>query len=101
MEQIGIKLRKLREDRGLLLRQVAAQLEIDPSLLSKIERNEKRATREQIIFLESLFETRPNELLIQYLSDRMIQALNSEPSIALQVVEVVESRFNQLIQLED
>ena len=38
---IGKKLRELREQKGLLLRQVAASLEVDTAYISKMERGEK------------------------------------------------------------
>lgn len=39
----GEVIKKLREDNGLPLRKVAAHLDIDPSTLGKIERNERSA----------------------------------------------------------
>jgi cytoskeletal protein RodZ len=39
MNTFGGYLRGLRESKGLPLRKVAAQLDIDTSILSKIERN--------------------------------------------------------------
>jgi len=39
VKKIGQVLRELRESKGLLLRQVGAELSIDPTILSKIERN--------------------------------------------------------------
>ena len=58
----GQIIRELREGKELLVRQVAALLEIDPSLLSKIERGDKRATRDQISLLSSILEVNENEL---------------------------------------
>lgn len=46
MNYLGIKLRQLRESQGLLLRQVAAEMDIDTALLSKIERGDRRANKE-------------------------------------------------------
>jgi transcriptional regulator with XRE-family HTH domain len=51
MKTLGEKLRELRENSALLLREVAAKLEVDPSLLSKIERGDKRATWEQVVMV--------------------------------------------------
>ena len=45
MKSFGDYLRKAREDKGLPLRKVAAALDIDTSIMSKIERNERRATK--------------------------------------------------------
>ena len=43
--------KKIREEQGLLQRQLAAVLEIDTPLFGKIERGERRAKREQAIKL--------------------------------------------------
>lgn len=43
------KIRQLREQNGLLQRKVAAALDIDAGLYSKIERGERPAKREQVI----------------------------------------------------
>ena len=42
----GSEIREFREKKELLFRQVAALIEVDPSLVSKIERGDKRPTRE-------------------------------------------------------
>jgi len=46
MKTFGEYLRKSRENQGLFLRKVVAALDIVTSILSKIERNERRATIE-------------------------------------------------------
>jgi cytoskeletal protein RodZ len=48
MKTFGEYIRKSREELGLPLRKVAAALDIDTSILSKIERNERRATIKMI-----------------------------------------------------
>lgn len=45
MDSFGEYLREQRENIGLPLRKVAAELDIDTSILSKIERNEREATK--------------------------------------------------------
>lgn len=45
----GDKIKELREEQGLLQRQLAASLEIDTPMFSKIERGDRRAKREQVI----------------------------------------------------
>ena len=41
----GEKLKELREAKGLVQRQVAAELEVDTAYVSKLENNEKPASR--------------------------------------------------------
>lgn len=66
----GEILRENREKKGLLLRQVAAQLDIDTAILSKIERSERKATKEQIIKLAGILDLNEEDLLVHYLSEK-------------------------------
>jgi len=45
----GERIKELRESKDLLQRQLAATLEIDTPMFSKIERDERRAKREQVV----------------------------------------------------
>ena len=47
----GKKIRELRDEQGVLQRQLAALLEIDTPMFSKIERGDRRAKREHLIKL--------------------------------------------------
>ncbi len=64
-------IRKLREEKKLPLRKVASLLDIDQSFLSKIERNERKTTKEQVIRLAKIYKVIEKELLIQYYSDKV------------------------------
>jgi transcriptional regulator with XRE-family HTH domain len=67
MKSFGEYIRKSREDKGLPLRKVAAALDIDTSILSKIERNERRATTEMIPILAESLEKSEKEIEIQFI----------------------------------
>ncbi|KAA6306327.1 hypothetical protein EZS27_042018 [termite gut metagenome] len=45
----GDRIKQLREEQQLLQRQLAATLEIDTPMYSKIERGDRRAKRKQVI----------------------------------------------------
>jgi len=68
---IGKQLRELREQKGLLLRQVAAFLEVDTAFISKIERGEKNIKKEHIIKLADIYQTDQNQLLVLWLADQV------------------------------
>lgn len=72
MNKFGGTLRESRESQGLLLRQVAAQLETDTAHISKLERGERRVKREQVIRLAILFNTNSKGLLIIKLFHRFL-----------------------------
>lgn len=92
MLSIGEQIRKLREDQGLPLRKVAAELDIDQSILSKIERGERKASKEQIIMIAKIFNVDEKELLINYLSDRVLYNLKDEV-LAIDVLKVAEKKI--------
>lgn len=89
MKSLGEKLRELRDARGLLLREVAAQLEVDPSLLSKIERGDKRATREQVVQMARMYKADENDLMVSYLSERVVYQVEDE-DLAIEALKVAE-----------
>jgi transcriptional regulator with XRE-family HTH domain len=74
----GERIKELRESQGLLQRQLAANLEIDTPMFSKIERGERPAKREQVIALAKLLNANEDELLIIWLSDKIIENVGDE-----------------------
>lgn len=95
MKTFGETIRSLREARGMLLREVAAALQIDPSLLSRIETGEKRAIRDQVIQLAKILKADENELLVNYLSDKIVYELIDE-ELALEAMEAAEQKIAYL-----
>jgi transcriptional regulator with XRE-family HTH domain len=79
MNLLGGKIRTIRESKSLLLRQVAAYLEIDTALISKIERGERRLTREQVIKLAKFYNVTDEKLLTLWLSDKLLDTIENEP----------------------
>ena len=79
MNLLGEKIRTIRESKSLLLRQVAAHLEIDTALISKIERGERRLTREQVIKLAKFYNVTDEELLTLWLSDKLLHTIENDP----------------------
>jgi transcriptional regulator with XRE-family HTH domain len=71
----GNTIRDIRTHMRLPIRKVAAHLDIDPSTLSKIERNERSANKNMVGKLAELFKIDYNELLIAYLSDKVASDL--------------------------
>ena len=74
----GKKIRELRDDNGVLQRQLAALLEIDTPMFSKIERGDRRAKREQVIKLAEYFHQDEKEMLTLWLADKFIDAVEDE-----------------------
>jgi transcriptional regulator with XRE-family HTH domain len=91
----GEYLRKLRKDAGLPLRKVATQLDIDPSLLGKIERNTRPPNRQIIKRLAEIFDQNENYLLSEYLSDQIAYKILEEKG-DLEVLKVAEQKIEYL-----
>lgn len=88
----GEILREARERKGLLLRHVCAELDVDTAILSKIERNERKATKEQIIKLAEILDLDKDELLIQYLSDKILYEIKDE-DLGTKALKVAEQKI--------
>lgn len=74
----GNKIKELREEQGLLQRQLAAFLEIDTPMFSKIERGDRRAKREQVIKLAEYLHQDEKKMLTLWLADKFIDAVEDE-----------------------
>jgi transcriptional regulator with XRE-family HTH domain len=87
--QFSERIRELRESKELLQRQLAASLEIDTPMFSKIERGERRAKREQVLLLAELLDTNVNDLLTLWLADQVYDLVKDE-EMATQALKVAE-----------
>ena len=89
MEQIGIIIRAEREKRKLLLREASALLEIDQAILSKIERDERKATKEQLYIFAKIYKLDIEKLLVLWLGEKIYKNIENEdfPLKALKVAE--------------
>ena len=91
---IGEILRKRREEKGLLLRQVAALLDVDTAILSKIERGERKAKKEQIVQLAKILELNQEDLIIQFLSERILYEIQDE-ELGEKALKVAEQKIKK------
>lgn len=89
---VGEILRKHREKKGLLLRQVAALLDIDTAILSKIERGERKAKKEQIVQLAKILDLNQEDLIVQYLSEKILYEIQDE-ELGEKALKVAEQKI--------
>lgn len=75
---LGQILRGHRESKGLLLRQVAAAMEMDTALLSKFERDERKPNKEQVFAFAKYYNVNADELLLAWLSDKIAVEVQNE-----------------------
>ena len=90
---LGNKIRSLRDEQGILQRQLAAYLEIDTPMFSKIERGDRRAKRSQVIQMATYFKADEKEMLTLWLADKVLDALEDEDELKLTAIETAKSKL--------
>jgi transcriptional regulator with XRE-family HTH domain len=78
IDSLGSSLRRIRESKGLLLRQVAAALQVDTAFVSKFERGERGVTKDQVQKLARFLDTSEDKLLELWLADKLMDTLEGE-----------------------
>ncbi len=97
VRSFGEYIRSLRESAGLPIRKIAAQIDIDPSLLGKIERDERQPTKEQIASIAKIFRQDEKYLTQQLLSDQFAHRVIKEDS-DLSIFRVAEDKVRYFTQ---
>jgi HTH-type transcriptional regulator, competence development regulator len=92
MQPTAFSYKVLREQRGLSLKRAGLLLSIDPTLLNRIENRIRRPTRAQLLKLAEFYQLDSDELLVDWLIDKLLQDLKGE-KLARQVLKAVESKL--------
>lgn len=92
MNTFGDLIRLARENKGLFLRQVSAELDIDQAIISKFERNERKPTKEQVLKFAKFYKLDKDELLVAWLSDRVVDDLQDE-NLADKALKAAEEKI--------
>ena len=87
--QFGNKIRILREEQKMLLRQLAPLLDMDTAQLSKIERGERNAKKETVLKLAKILKVVADELVTLWLADQIYDVVKDE-NTALKAMMVAE-----------
>ena len=95
MNHLGQKIRELREKQNLLLRQVAAHLEVDTALMSKIERGERYATKQQTIDIAKFLKANEDEFITLWLADKVQSAVGEEKNLATDAMNIVKKKMKK------
>ena len=94
-KSIGEKLREIRESKELPLRKVSALLDIDVAILSKMERGERKLTKDIVLKLADIYGHDPDELLVLFLSDKIMYEIQDE-DLGEKALKVAEQRVKYL-----
>ncbi len=95
MDSFGNRIKQLREQQELPLRTVAAYLDIDQAILSKIEHGHRKATREQVVQLVKYFKADEKDLLVVWLSDKLADEIQDE-DLASQALKAAQKKVDFL-----
>ncbi|HBX51251.1 MAG TPA: XRE family transcriptional regulator [Bacteroidales bacterium] len=87
---IGSYIREQREKFKLPLRKLAAELDIDTSTLSKIEKGERQANLDMIPVLAKVFKIDFKELQIRFLSDKLVHDYRKEEFVVESFKEAIK-----------
>ena len=97
MDTLGDIIRQQREKKGLPLRIVAGFLNIDQAILSRIERGQRKASKEQVLKLAECFNVEKEELLVEWLSDKIVYEQTDEV-FADKALKLAEDKIEYLMK---
>lgn len=89
----GKTIRALREEAGLTLREVAANIDVDPSLLAKIERNQRKPSKTLIYSIAEFFKVDTKWLRNEFLSDQIAYKIFIEEA-DLSILKTAEKKVS-------
>jgi|TARA_B110000037_G_scaffold212570_1_gene265466 transcriptional regulator with XRE-family HTH domain len=93
MKTLGVTLKCAREKKDLILRKVAAEVDIDQSLISKFEKNERKPSKEQLIRLAKFYNLPEQELIINWYSEKIAEDLKYTQETT-EILRVAEEKIN-------
>lgn len=93
MKSLGSILKIAREEKEMILRKVSAEVDIDQSLISKFEKNERKPTKEQLIRLAKFYKLSEKELIINWYSEKIADELKYTESTS-EILKVAEEKIN-------
>ena len=95
METLGEIIKQKRNEKRLPLRTVAAALDIDQAILSKLERGLRNPSRDLVVKMANYFEMNEDDLLVAWLSDKLVYELADE-ELGLKALQMAEAKVNYI-----
>ena len=98
INNIGLTLRNIREEKAISLRRAAALINVDVAVLSKMERGERKFNQDHIKQLAHLYKANTEELMILFLSEKVLYEIG-ENNLALKALKLAEERVQYKTQI--
>lgn len=92
MESFAEQIKRLRKEKNVTLKTTSEKLNIDPAILSKIENGKRNARREIVPKLAKYYKVNENDLLISWLSDKLLYE-SADESLALEAFKIAEEKI--------
>ena len=89
----GNRFKELRKKSGLLQKHIAAELDIDTPMYSKLERGIRLPKKEQLSILAKLLKVTDKELLTLYLADKLLKLTNEDPDININAIYLAHNQL--------
>ena len=89
------QIKRLREERQIPQRKLAAALDIDTATYCKYEKGERRPKREQVVIIADLLQTDGKELLSLWLADQVAAVVADEKDIADKVLNIAKENIKK------
>lgn len=77
------------------MREVGSAISLDPTILSRLECDGRMPTKEQVLLLAEFYQDQKNELIIAWLSDKLVNEVHEE-KLALQAIRMAEEKIKYL-----
>lgn len=91
----GNHIRELREEQSMLLRELAASLDMDVAYLSKIERGNRTARKEQVVAFAKALKQDRKQLLQIWMADQIVDMIKEEDDIT-GILKIVQKKIRKL-----
>jgi transcriptional regulator with XRE-family HTH domain len=92
--QFGTKIKELRAKKGIFQRQLAAMLDMDSPLFSKIERGERTAKKEMVLKLANILNVDKDFLLSIWLADQVFEMVKDE-EVAINALNISKNEIKK------
>ena len=95
MNTFGDKIRAQREKRGMLLRELAAKIDVDTALLSKVERGERKMKKHKVAVIAKILGLKANDLITYWMADKIYDLVEDDKN-ALRAIAVAEEQIKYM-----
>ena len=89
------QIKRLREERQIPQRKLAAACDIDTATYCKYEKGERRPKREQVVIIAELLQIDEKELLSLWLADQVRAVIANEKEIADEVLNIAKENIKR------